>query len=126
MIARLRESTRGGDYAYYSDIAAFMAGLPVETASTARWVAGAPAARRRRHALVTARKNRVTTHLGVRSDPPGADAVGRVVPVGVTGVDVAGEIDQRAVRRVHCLARCIHVRRGDRGTVQGVAGREGP
>ncbi|MFE1028569.1 hypothetical protein ACFW5I_29095 [Streptomyces sp. NPDC058818] len=28
-IARLRENTRGGDFAYYSDIAAFVAGLPL-------------------------------------------------------------------------------------------------
>ncbi|WP_307520103.1 hypothetical protein [Streptomyces umbrinus] len=28
-IARLRENTRNRDYAYYSDIAAFMAGLPI-------------------------------------------------------------------------------------------------
>ncbi|MFF1628464.1 hypothetical protein [Streptomyces sp. NPDC058272] len=53
-ITRLRENTRGGNCAYYSDIAHFMAGLPVEVASTARWVDGEPAARQRWHAFVTA------------------------------------------------------------------------
>ncbi|MDX3208467.1 tetratricopeptide repeat protein, partial [Streptomyces scabiei] len=60
-IARLRENTRGGDYAYYSDIAHFMAGLPVETPSTARWGDGAPATRQRWHALVTARRDQAGT-----------------------------------------------------------------
>ncbi|MDX3697460.1 hypothetical protein PV726_46145 [Streptomyces europaeiscabiei] len=61
VIARLRESTRGGDYAYYSDIAHFMAGLPVEAPSTALWVDGELTARQRWHALVTARKDRAST-----------------------------------------------------------------
>jgi hypothetical protein len=32
-----------------------------------------------------------------RSDSQGADAVGRVVGIGPTGVDVPGEVDKRAV-----------------------------
>ncbi|MFI8348042.1 hypothetical protein [Streptomyces sp. NPDC085596] len=35
-IARLRENTLDGDYAYYSDLAAFMADLPLDEASPAR------------------------------------------------------------------------------------------
>ncbi|HSX96255.1 MAG TPA: hypothetical protein VLG91_02470 [Streptomyces sp.] len=60
VIARLREGTRGGDYAYYSDIAHFMAGLSVEAPSTELWVAGELTARQRWHALVTARRNRAS------------------------------------------------------------------
>lgn len=54
-IARLRESTRGGDFAYYSDIAAFMAGMAPAHPSGTRWVDSEPATRQRWRALVTAR-----------------------------------------------------------------------
>lgn len=37
-IARLREATATGDFAYYLDIAHFMAGLPLERPSTTRWL----------------------------------------------------------------------------------------
>ncbi|MFI9318120.1 hypothetical protein ACIG0B_33305 [Streptomyces althioticus] len=58
-IARLEESTRG-DFAYYSDIAAFMADLAPHQASGARWIDSEPATRQRWHALVVARRH----HLG--------------------------------------------------------------
>ncbi|MFF5506509.1 hypothetical protein [Streptomyces roseolus] len=35
--ARLRDLTEGGDYAYYTDIAHFMVGLPLPQPSTIRW-----------------------------------------------------------------------------------------
>ncbi|TWF73895.1 hypothetical protein FHX78_1314 [Streptomyces capillispiralis] len=56
-IARLRENTRGGDFAYYSDIVAFMADLPLEEASPTRWIDGAQHTRRRWRGLVTARRD---------------------------------------------------------------------
>lgn len=56
-IARLRENTRDGDYAYYGDIVHFMTGLPLDTASTARWTDRESVTRQRWHALVTARRN---------------------------------------------------------------------
>ncbi|WP_405812563.1 hypothetical protein OG524_36415 (plasmid) [Streptomyces sp. NBC_01520] len=56
-IARLRENTRGGDFAYYSDITAFMAGLPLEEVSPTRWIDGAQHTRRRWRGLVTARRD---------------------------------------------------------------------
>jgi energy-converting hydrogenase Eha subunit E len=55
-IARLRENTRGGDFAYYGDIAAFMAGVVPARPSGARWVDSEPATRQRWRALVTARR----------------------------------------------------------------------
>ncbi|MGW8065918.1 hypothetical protein ACVV2G_27515 [Streptomyces ziwulingensis] len=48
--------TRGGDFAYYSDIAAFMAGLPLPEASPTRWIDGAQHTRWRWR-LVTARRS---------------------------------------------------------------------
>uniref|UniRef100_UPI002F90D7DC hypothetical protein n=1 Tax=Streptomyces sp. NBC_01562 TaxID=2975879 RepID=UPI002F90D7DC len=54
-IARLCENTRGGDFAYYRDIAAFMADLPLDEASPTRWIDGAHHTRRRWRGLVTAR-----------------------------------------------------------------------
>ncbi|MFF1651683.1 hypothetical protein [Streptomyces sp. NPDC058240] len=41
-IARLGELTRNGDYAYYTDIAHFITGLPL-TSALAGWTAGQPA-----------------------------------------------------------------------------------
>ncbi|MFC9685731.1 hypothetical protein [Streptomyces sp. NPDC056948] len=61
-IARLRENTRGGDFAYYGTIAAFMAGQPVTQTSRVRWADSEPATRERWHALVAARRR----HLGTR------------------------------------------------------------
>ncbi|WP_194236303.1 hypothetical protein [Streptomyces acidicola] len=58
-IARLRSQTRDGTYAYYVDIAHFMAGMPLEEPSRARWIDGGHPTRRRWHDLVTARR----THL---------------------------------------------------------------
>ncbi|MGW1544422.1 hypothetical protein ACWCPM_30045 [Streptomyces sp. NPDC002309] len=60
-IARLRESTRGGDFAYYTDIAAFMANLPLEEASPARWIDGAQHTRQQWRSLVTARRDQRRT-----------------------------------------------------------------
>ncbi|WP_030019404.1 hypothetical protein [Streptomyces monomycini] len=62
-IARLREATRGGDYAYYVDIAHFMADLPLaeQDASSAQWLDGAQTARTRWKALVTARREHLNT-----------------------------------------------------------------
>ncbi|MFE9298396.1 hypothetical protein [Streptomyces niveus] len=37
-ISRLRDLTRNGDHAYYTDIAHFMGGLPLDGASPARWL----------------------------------------------------------------------------------------
>ncbi|MFC9429567.1 hypothetical protein [Streptomyces sp. NPDC056987] len=37
-IARLRERTHSGDYAYYTDLTHFMAGLPLPAPSPARWL----------------------------------------------------------------------------------------
>ncbi|MDX2630674.1 tetratricopeptide repeat protein [Streptomyces scabiei] len=56
-IARLRENTRGGDFSYYTDIAAFMAGLPLEAASRARWLDGQQPTRQRWRTLVTTRRD---------------------------------------------------------------------
>ncbi|MEH0575002.1 MULTISPECIES: hypothetical protein [Streptomyces] len=48
-IARLCENTRGGDFASYSDIAAFISGLPLPQASSTRWIDDEPATRQRWH-----------------------------------------------------------------------------
>ncbi|MFI6587446.1 ATP/GTP-binding protein [Embleya sp. NPDC050493] len=56
-IDRLRDLTRGGDYAYYVDIAHFMAGFPLTTPSPARWLDGDATTRDRWRALVTARRH---------------------------------------------------------------------
>lgn len=62
-IAGLRENTRGGDFAYYSDITAFMADLPVEEASPTHWIDGAQHPRRQWRSLVTTRRD------GLRTSP---------------------------------------------------------
>jgi hypothetical protein len=56
-ISRLGELTQGGDYAFYVDIAHFMAGLPLpaDADSQARWLDGELQTRERWRALVTAR-----------------------------------------------------------------------
>ncbi|MBJ7002727.1 ATP/GTP-binding protein [Streptomyces sp. CRPSP2-6A1] len=58
-IARLRELTRSGDYAYYVEIAHFMADLPLpaETAR-ARWIDGEQRTRERWRNIVTTRRER--------------------------------------------------------------------
>ncbi|MGA5363921.1 ATP/GTP-binding protein [Streptomyces purpurascens] len=60
-IARLRENTRGGDFAYYSDIAAFMAGLPLDEASPTRWIDGEQQTRCQWRGLVTTRHDHLRT-----------------------------------------------------------------
>ncbi|MFH8760220.1 ATP/GTP-binding protein [Streptomyces atroolivaceus] len=55
-ISRLRELTRQDYYAYYVDIAHFMAALPLRSPSTTRWIDGLEATRTRWRALVTARR----------------------------------------------------------------------
>ncbi|MFF7975818.1 ATP/GTP-binding protein [Streptomyces sp. NPDC007905] len=60
-IARLRELTRSGDYAYYADIAHFMTGLPLQAHSPARWVDGEESTRQRWRGLVIARRAYLST-----------------------------------------------------------------
>ncbi|MCP9213395.1 ATP/GTP-binding protein [Streptomyces sp. NEAU-Y11] len=55
-ISRLCDLTRGGDFAYYTDIAYFMADLPLENPSPAQWLEGQHATRERWRTLVTARR----------------------------------------------------------------------
>ncbi|MFF4506580.1 hypothetical protein [Streptomyces sp. NPDC001401] len=56
-LARLREQTQNGDYAYYIDIASFMAGLPLPDGHTPPlWLDGEQATRARWRELVTARR----------------------------------------------------------------------
>ncbi|MFJ2781572.1 ATP/GTP-binding protein [Kitasatospora sp. NPDC087315] len=57
-IARLREATASGDFAYYLDIAHFMAGLPLTAPSTTRWLDTEDTVRARWRHLVTARQAR--------------------------------------------------------------------
>ncbi|MFF4754980.1 hypothetical protein ACWD5R_33195 [Streptomyces sp. NPDC002514] len=56
-IGRLREATSTGDYAYYADIAHFMAARPLPMPSTTTWLDTADAVRNRWHNLVTARQH---------------------------------------------------------------------
>ncbi|MFD9458331.1 ATP/GTP-binding protein [Streptomyces sp. NPDC059985] len=56
VIRRLRELARTGAYAYYADIAHYMAGLPLPTSSAARWIDGEGQTRNRWHSLVAARR----------------------------------------------------------------------
>ncbi|MGW1598783.1 ATP/GTP-binding protein [Streptomyces sp. NPDC002343] len=59
---RLRDLARNGDYAYYADIAHFMAGQPLPQPSTARWLEPEDTVRRRWETLVAERRH----HLGIR------------------------------------------------------------
>ncbi|TDC24478.1 hypothetical protein E1265_09565 [Streptomyces sp. 8K308] len=52
VIEHLRELTTSGDHTYYVDIAHFMADLPHQGPSTARWIDGEPAILQRWRALV--------------------------------------------------------------------------
>ncbi|MFJ9590726.1 hypothetical protein [Streptomyces acidicola] len=57
-IARLRSQTRDGTHAYYTDIAHFMAGLPLPADHTPpHWLDGEQNTRARWHTLVTARRD---------------------------------------------------------------------
>jgi hypothetical protein len=60
-ISRLRDLTRGGDYAYYVDIAHHMADLPLDTPSPAHWLDGPETTRTRWRALVTTRRQHLDT-----------------------------------------------------------------
>ncbi|OKI37470.1 ATP/GTP-binding protein [Streptomyces sp. TSRI0281] len=61
-IRRLRELTRPDYYAYYTDIAHFMAGLPLTHPSPAQWLEGEHTTRNRWRALVEARRTLLTQH----------------------------------------------------------------
>ncbi|MEV7617074.1 ATP/GTP-binding protein [Streptomyces sp. NPDC089799] len=56
-IDRLRELTTSGDFAYFVDIAHFMAGLPRPAGSTTQWAADEAHVRSRWHTLVQARQD---------------------------------------------------------------------
>ncbi|MFC9654001.1 MULTISPECIES: ATP/GTP-binding protein [unclassified Streptomyces] len=61
-ISRLRDLTQQGDFAYYVDIAAFMADLPLPSGHTPpQWLDGEPATRARWRDLVTARRDLLRT-----------------------------------------------------------------
>ncbi|MFE5843805.1 hypothetical protein ACFQ7N_19475 [Streptomyces niveus] len=60
-ISKLRDLTRNGDHTYYADIVHFMADLPLDSASPARWLDTEEATRRRWRALVTARRQHLNT-----------------------------------------------------------------
>ncbi|MEU5161189.1 ATP/GTP-binding protein [Streptomyces sp. NPDC020875] len=60
-VSRLRDLTRNGDYTYYTDIAHFMAGLPLTTPSPAQWLDGETATRHRWHTLITDRREYLRT-----------------------------------------------------------------
>ncbi|WP_324605384.1 hypothetical protein [Streptomyces sp. NRRL F-2664] len=60
VISRLRELAGTGDYAYYADIAHFMAGLRLPDGSSAHWLDGLETVRARWQQLVLTRR----THLG--------------------------------------------------------------
>ncbi|WP_319701001.1 hypothetical protein [Streptomyces sp. ME19-01-6] len=55
-ISRLRDLTQGGYYAYYLDIAHFMADQPLNDPAAARWIDGDHPTRRRWRAQVTTRQ----------------------------------------------------------------------
>lgn len=61
-ITRLREQNQNGDYAYYIDIASFMADLPQPVGPAIQWLDSEDSVRNRWRGLVIARR----THLGLR------------------------------------------------------------
>lgn len=61
VIDRLNELTRGGDYAYYVDIAHFMAGLPLPGPSDIRWTESEEHLRSAWRSLVLARQEHLRT-----------------------------------------------------------------
>ncbi|GGV47608.1 ATP/GTP-binding protein [Kitasatospora herbaricolor] len=60
-VGRLRELSGDGDYAYYVDIAHFMADLPLPESSPARWIDGEDTTRQRWRSLVTDRREHLRT-----------------------------------------------------------------
>ncbi|WP_406404872.1 hypothetical protein OH805_37515 [Streptomyces sp. NBC_00879] len=60
-ISRLRDLTQNGNYAYYVDIAHFMADLPLDTPSPTQWIDGEQPTRDRWRSLVTARREYLLT-----------------------------------------------------------------
>lgn len=60
-ISRLRHLTRGGDHAYYVDIAHFMAALPLPEPSTIRWTTSEDDVRSAWRELVQARQEHLRT-----------------------------------------------------------------
>ena len=60
-IRRLREATATGDFAYYAEIAHFMAGRPLTAPSTTQWLDTDAVVRERWHALVTVRRRHPQT-----------------------------------------------------------------
>lgn len=61
-VSRLRELASNGDFTYYTDIAHFMAGLPLPAGHVApRWLDGEEATRSRWRELVTTRRERLRT-----------------------------------------------------------------
>ena len=63
VISRLSQLTTGGDYTYYTDIAHFMADLPLTNPSPAQWIDGPETTRQRWRGLVTTRRH----HLNASS-----------------------------------------------------------
>ncbi|MGN5392512.1 ATP/GTP-binding protein [Streptomyces sp. JL7001] len=61
VISRLLELSRNGDYAYYVDIAHFMAGIRLSDDASARWLDGVEAVRARWQQLVQNRQARLGT-----------------------------------------------------------------
>ncbi|MGW9612686.1 hypothetical protein [Streptomyces diastaticus] len=57
-LERLTTLAGTGDYPYYADIAHFMAGLPLPSASTAQWLTDEATVRARWRHLVQARRDR--------------------------------------------------------------------
>ncbi|MGW7313146.1 ATP/GTP-binding protein [Streptomyces sp. NPDC054865] len=58
-INRLRALTATGDFAYFTDVAHFMAGLPLPGPTTTRWLDGEDRTRDRWYRLATARRARI-------------------------------------------------------------------
>jgi len=58
-IIRLRQATADGDFAYYTDIAHFMADRPLPAPSTTQWLDTDNAVRERWHAVATSRQQRL-------------------------------------------------------------------
>ncbi|MFF3558253.1 ATP/GTP-binding protein [Streptomyces tsukubensis] len=59
LIDRLHTLTTGGDFAYFTDIAAAMGNLPHPPRPTVRWLDGHTPVRERWHALITHRRDRL-------------------------------------------------------------------
>ncbi|WP_308315927.1 hypothetical protein [Streptomyces sp. CC228A] len=60
VIDRLHVLARTGDYAYYADIAHYMAALPLPEPSAARWITSEDDVRAAWRSLVQARQERLT------------------------------------------------------------------